>query len=474
MSLAVACGWTLLRSFIVAMLAVPVCWKLEAVLDSLPRAGRRTVWFLLAAAFLAPELLIGYAYSNFQLSLVRYPALNESLYGFLVLLKVIPVGVAVARFSPAPPVSSEALHIHRLSGGGASFSSLIRGPARIHLCTASVVFLLSFQEFEMASFFATASWTVWLYDQQVGGLMLSESLRFAIMPVVTEALVLVPLVLLATQGNSLAADPEKERRPQSRTVIFCLLTYLPVAIIALIAIPFAIMGSGILDGLRILLTDTLQRNGFLISVATAAGFAVPAAILSHSLAGLLLNYCVLRRESWKSRAWIAAACLPGLFGSLSISLALVALFQIGLLNPLYDTIIPLMIGTTLFLLPRAVLLRLLLNSVTSGESSHLAAMLTDSPISEQRQVGRRLIWHERYRRQLGLLGVLYFWGYMELTLAALLAPVGMIAAPVRLYAQMHYGRNEVLSATSLLTVMIPVAAFFVVVGIIKLIHQSRS
>ena len=34
-----------------------------------------------------------------------------------------------------------------------------------------------------------------------------------------------------------------------------------------------------------------------------------------------------------------------------------------------------------------------------------------------------------------------YWAYWELTLASLLLPPGMVAAPVRLYNLMHYGQS---------------------------------
>jgi ABC-type Fe3+ transport system permease subunit len=45
--------------------------------------------------------------------------------------------------------------------------------------------------------------------------------------------------------------------------------------------------------------------------------------------------------------------------------------------------------------------------------------------------------------------------YLDLPTGQLLAPAGLASAPVTLYTQMHYGRNSLLTAMTLLAVAIP-------------------
>jgi ABC-type Fe3+ transport system permease subunit len=52
--------------------------------------------------------------------------------------------------------------------------------------------------------------------------------------------------------------------------------------------------------------------------------------------------------------------------------------------------------------------------------------------------------------------VVCYWGYLELTPVAILAPPGMASAPMRLYNMMHYGHNYILSAMTLLAMAAPV------------------
>jgi hypothetical protein len=45
--------------------------------------------------------------------------------------------------------------------------------------------------------------------------------------------------------------------------------------------------------------------------------------------------------------------------------------------------------------------------------------------------------------------------YFDLPTGQILAPAGLASAPVTLYTQMHYGRNALLTAMTLLAVAIP-------------------
>ncbi len=88
-----------------------------------------------------------------------------------------------------------------------------------------------------------------------------------------------------------------------------------------------------------------------------------------------------------------------------------------------------------------------------------------SPDSSSRQAAAELLWQLRQRKHVLAAGVLCLWGYFEFTPCYLLAPPGLATAPARLYNLMHYGRSLVLSAMVLLTILAPVAAFFLVAAL---------
>ena len=69
-----------------------------------------------------------------------------------------------------------------------------------------------------------------------------------------------------------------------------------------------------------------------------------------------------------------------------------------------------------------------------------------------------------------MVGLLCWWGYLELTLNELLAPPEWLSVAHRMYQQMHFGRNAALSSTTLVVVMVPLA----VVGLLVTLGRSVS
>ncbi len=157
-----------------------------------------------------------------------------------------------------------------------------------------------------------------------------------------------------------------------------------------------------------------------------------------------------------------AACLilPGLFGSLVLGLTILALFQLPLLHMAYDTPIPWVVASVLFLLPRAAVFLFLLAAVTPRESSHAAELLQLSPRPRQKRHALELLWQTRLAMHFWAVVVLCYWAYVDLTTAAILSPTTMVSAPVRLYNLMHYGQSAVLSAMVFATFAIPAIGVF--------------
>ncbi|HTI50426.1 MAG TPA: hypothetical protein VL475_05725, partial [Planctomycetaceae bacterium] len=181
-ALAIACGWSLARSLVVALVAVPICLWLRRWLASLSGLTRRLAWGVLTLPFLFPSLLSGYAYANASLQLAsstwwnelvpgwsnpaqqwlanHNSALDEVLLGLLLLVRSVPVGALLLTFAPRPSYSLAAWHCQRLSFGlprnvtaraRECLVYLCYGPFRAVLAAAGLVFLVSFQEFELPS-----------------------------------------------------------------------------------------------------------------------------------------------------------------------------------------------------------------------------------------------------------------------------------------------------------------------------------
>src|SRR5262249_59350253 len=106
------------------------------------------------------------------------------------------------------------------------------------------------------------------------------------------------------------------------------------------------------------------------------GYGLVAATIGMLLAAWLLQ---IGSGSRTGRVASVAAALPGLFGSLILGLALIRLLQQPFLHVFYKTPLSLTAGLVLFLLPRALLLRLAVWSIRPRTGAHLARLLRGAP-----------------------------------------------------------------------------------------------
>ena len=148
--------WTILRSVVAAGLAVPLSVYLSRLVQQ--STGRSRFWWMLLVLcpLVAPDLIIGYGYRSFELSLLHRPVLNHWFYFVLVLLKFLPAAAVVRICSPPAPVSKAALHCARLvesrTAGKRQHRSMRSKTEWLrHIPVFGIVFLLSMQEFEIAS-----------------------------------------------------------------------------------------------------------------------------------------------------------------------------------------------------------------------------------------------------------------------------------------------------------------------------------
>lgn len=504
MTLAAACGWSLVRSLVVALIAWPICKRQSLWLQGMDHRLRQQAWILLLIPFLCPELWTGYAWSGFALRLagtefwnlfpsVLFPspqaivardaAVDELLLDLLLLFRALPVGTLAEYFAPPPPLSAAAIHCRTLAIGSRMgflarppffvrtgkptlpFQSVrlgwlrfaLQGKWHTALPVMALIFLVSFQNFELASLIGRPAWTVWLFDAQVGGLALHESLRLVILPVVCQIVVLLPIawrILTSRSPPSLRAPFAGSISRPCRGVLWGLLF---VSVAVTIAVPAILVGQGTLEGVNRIFHDAARLTALLKEILVGGTYALAAAVASALVASKLLKRA---RISWLARGSALMCSLPGLFGSLILSLALIQLLQMPYVHVLYKTPPALALGLALFLLPRAMALRFLLWSSRRRAGAHLAALLGESSSVTVRNAGRELAWRLKRRAEFWGIGLLAYWAYLELTIAYLLAPVSIVSTPVMLYNQMHFGKNATLSALVLLTVLVPLLLFF--------------
>lgn len=392
MSLTTECGWTLLRALVVGAFALALARPVCALIANARPARRRAAWALLLLPFLTPVVLVGYAYANFSLSLVHHPTLNELLYGVLLVVKLTPVAVVVLHFAPSG-LSSEAIHCRRLlhgKWGHSTFSSrgqpvdasatratrksrmspfsdrlafFVHGPARKACVAAAVVFLFAFAEFDMASLLNVTAWTVSLFDAQVGGLPLAQSLRLASLPILCEAVLLVAVLTVLFGGTRGARLNPERPKPIHGAAAGLLWLYLTVGLGLATVVPLTIVLKGGVLGLSVL----KENPGVSADIGTSVLFAGVAAVVAYLAAGWFSQQAGARSQTKRRLLTAFVLSVPGLLGALLLGMLVLGLFQFTALRAAYDTPLPLVVTLMLILFPFAVLLRVLLHAFAPGQ-----------------------------------------------------------------------------------------------------------
>lgn len=236
-----ACGWTLLRSVLLTLLAWPVSATLAEQLRNVPGPRRSPALALLLLPFLFPELVTGYAYAPWVAGL-PWPA--EGLCSLLLWLRIIPVGAVTLLIAPPAGVSASGWHLRNLlRGTGRNLGSPVRWfwvrSIGRSIPALGLMWFVLFQEFELAALLKTVSWADWLFVAQVGGLPLSTSWRLAMLPLLCELAVLLPIIVLVTR--SAGGWSREIPSPPRLSVRWLCRGYLVVAILLVCVVPVGLL-----------------------------------------------------------------------------------------------------------------------------------------------------------------------------------------------------------------------------------------
>lgn len=226
------------------------------------------------------------------------------------------------------------------------------------------------------------------------------------------------------------------------------------AFVAGFLIPLGFIGWRSIEGLAMLLKQRSQVLGLLKEMAISGGIAIVAGGAVWVISGRLRV--------------VATLGLPGLFGSLLLSLGCVVAFQTTALHALYDTPIPWIVALVVWLLPRAVILRLWWNALRHNSAIHAATLIQAADGNRARRAAS-LLWQLRDQPQFLAASLVCYWAYCDLPSAYLLAPTGMASGLVRLYNFMHFGRSAALSAEASLFFGTPLVCVF----LILLLNRTR-
>lgn len=470
---------SLVRAAVVTAFVLAVSHRWSRGLNHVDPRWRGLLWAFILAPGLVPELLLGYAYAPWVLG---QPRLTELACAALLGLRLLPVGVIAWQLTPPSPLSRSAWHVRRMTPRNQQRTMELLhcwwvGPIRSTIPAAALVGLLAFQEFELAALLRAVSWTDWLFVDQVGGRAFGDLVRAAVVPALLQIAAIGGAVLCLEPRNgdraSNGADDDfgvplasfltgvrvenaKDTGRASGTHSLKHLTgwflsdatsawlWTIVAWAFIIVVPLSALAWGLPAGFMQLAGQTLRWQGLLRELLGGVAVSVTAACTAWMLASGVLP--VIDRGLKRGGAiLIGLACLPGLSGSLVLSLGMLTLFQKSLLSGLYDTPVMWVLASILFLLPRAVLLRLWLHQA-DGSAVTIAQNLSMANDPSQRRGGRALVWRLRDEPRFLAVCFLAYSSYLELTLAALLAPTGLPSGLVRLYNFLHFGRTSALSA----------------------------
>lgn len=473
MSLATACGVTVLRSFCISFLGVFLARRLTP----LARKGFASRTFLLLililSPLLVPELLVGYAWSLISVRLVQYPFVIELIYSLLVLMKVVPVGIVCFSMAGGSLISPEADFIRksfraphtRLADLKTQWNFFLWKTLRLWIPVWTLLFLLSFQEFEMASLMYRDSWTVWIFDAQAGGIPVSETLIYLIGPLSMEVVILLGVfsLLRRFQRDVALSEADEEPLPALSPATYLDWGYLIAAFTLIVLVPFLLIGWGSARSLLILLQNQYQLFSIFRECTWALAYGVTSGIAAWGLAALLLKQ---RSTRFTPLAGLIC-CLPGLCGALILALILASLFLTQAGSLLYGTPVPVLLGFVLFLFPRALFLRLMFLKREQHAGLFLAQLLRRSPQKSQTEQGGELLWAVSGRMQFWAVVLLAFWAYWDVTISSILAPGSTMTSAVRLYGLMHYGQNAMLSSITFFCFLVPLGISLALFSVVK-------
>jgi ABC-type Fe3+ transport system permease subunit len=496
MTFSAACGESVLRALIAGLLVIPISrWQCE-FLNQRRSCSRNLALVAMLVPFFAPELLIGYAYSSFSLVPSSFwewakesPYFNDVLYITLMTLKVAPAAALARQFAPNPSTSDEAMHCHWMLHRTATSrwrwfcrrwfcrhcAMWCRGPLLRSVYPFGIGFLLVFQEFETASLLAIPTWTVHLFDAQFQGLQLGVTLQRVVFPIAIELVVIV-CIMLAVARRSTSPSLVSNRANTNYAGFGCM--SLIVSSLLLVVLPCFVIGRSGLNGLTLFWRNSVMLSSFAKELSTGLMMAAAAAIAAWMLSSFLLRRASSQflnnrsRRRWKVAAFVL--CIPGLAGSLAISLQVLTVIQIPGVSFLRSTPIPSLVAFTLFLLPRAVLLSLAFDLRKDRQSSDvLATMAANSTSPKSPLAVAKLSWHSFGKPQFWSFVILFYWCFTNLTVSSILNPPSIVPLPVRLYNLMHYGQNSPLSVMALLSLGIPIALIAMLAGLLPRIVRRR-
>ena len=436
----------------IALLGTLLASTVHRVFRILPRRQRLLAWGLLLIPFFVPSLITGYCYRDTSMSLVHSPWLRELLYAAIIMFQVTPVAVVLLHFSPEPSVSDSAWHCGlNISDRWQRWKIWLRTRVQYQLVAFCLLFLLAFQEADLAALMQASGWSEWMFSRHVRGLSLATTTRLATVPIVISIPFLVPIVYWLTIPNR---DQENVvRQPSTPQVLewILVMAWMFFALLLVVVIPTWQLVRGVGIGLKsVTAQPSLPQeigDAMLISVTTTVGVG----IVAFGLQRLQKSSLAL---GWRRFA-LLLLLIPGSVGNLALGVIVAGIFQTDALNFAYDTPVPLILSEVFFLLPKALILLNCMNRISRPSSVYQVTLLSHSSDAAHQRSVQELRWQLHGWKLFAIACILGLWAYFEVLLPSILAMPGLSPVGLVLYNNLHYGRIAALGAKLAFTLAIP-------------------
>lgn len=484
MSFSLVLCWSVVRAIVVSAIAIGLFLPLRnRLFQSRPTTSlARWTSILAVAPLLMPDLLLGFTYRLASAGLDFSEVKTETLYACLLLTKGFAIQVICHWLLPASNVSKSAIHLWKVSIQ-TSFTSrllllrmILSGPHRSVVVGWILSVLWCFQEFETAALLQIEqhpiAWTVWLFDAKAANEPLMNCVLFALPAIIIQGLLIATSVALLGGRKLLSGEITKPDEhdaissPSNQSTSFGLHSFSIIVIAAgfllTVVWPIVLHGAAGINGLWQLSTTAAFQVGLKqisLSLLVAALSAVASWTLSRCLFATRYNRLAL------------LTILPGLLSPLVLSLLLLGLFLSPGFHVVYDSWIPLIAAQTLWLLPRAFLLNIVVQRTIRSEQIHSAKLLSRSTDRLTQREAKRLNWILEYRPAWLSITVLIVMAFWEVTINSILHPVSLQPMVCRLYREMHFGHTEVLAGLTAMSIVFPLLALAIGAQIWKLVRQ---
>ncbi|QDU32370.1 hypothetical protein KS4_04020 [Poriferisphaera corsica] len=470
------------------LVGVGVAYMLGWVLSARQKGGKKigfVQWCVMGIGLVVvagpmglPSLVVGYAWGDSGVAselgnvlglpmgkwFVKQAWLAELLYGVLLLGRYGVVSGFVMRYGPSGGHDGEGVWWAKRVGGVKGFWMGCQGWIGSALIAFCGVFLLVFGEFEIASLMGRPTWSVWLFDAQVGGLDVGRAMLNVVWPMGLQVLVVGGCAVwyLRREGR-IGVNDRWGLRDEDRCVSWKLLAgagWCLFAFLMVVGLPMWYLMSEGVAGVRGVIDAGMFEDDLWYSGVYALIGTMGVGVI------LIAMWWVMRRVKWMSRGGadvvIGGVAAMGLCGGLIVGMVLVSFRQWfeGLTgNDFFSDVVVgewLLIGMGLMvvLLPMGWVLGLLARAKRERQSIYVAKMMWGGGVDRYIRWRGFGIWWRKYGRVWYWVGAyVFFQGFFELSASAVLYPAGGTPAGVRMYNLMHYGQSQVLSGMVLLSLL---------------------